>query len=163
MATWFQGTRRRVHRGEPRRDTTSGVRILHFLGGMSVDVAGAARDRADQDDDLAARRASTACRAMSCAPVGSLISSRSATGAGEWCCASRSTRRTGSIRSIPSAPLALDQDLLARFPEGYRHLAYLQTHIGYTVKPDMPGLEGPEVEQLYKDGAVWLSGEPLRR
>ena len=34
----------------------------------------------------------------------------------------------------PSAKLALDQDLLARFPEGYRHLAYLQTRIGYTVK-----------------------------
>ena len=35
--------------------------------------------------------------------------------------------------------------LLDRFPEGYRHLAYLQTQIGYKVKPDMPGLKGPEV------------------
>ena len=57
----------------------------------------------------------------------------------------------------------LDPALLARFPEGYRHLAYLQTKIGYKVKPDMPGLDGPEVEQLYKDGAAWLAGEPLRR
>jgi hypothetical protein len=61
----------------------------------------------------------------------------------------------------PSAKLALDKALLARFPEGYRHLAYLQTRIGYTVKPDMPGLAGPEVEALYKRGEQWLKGEKL--
>jgi hypothetical protein len=63
----------------------------------------------------------------------------------------------------PGARLALDQELLAQFPEGYRHLAYIQTKIGYKVKPDMPGLDGPQVEQLYRDGAAWLAGEPLRR
>ena len=46
-----------------------------------------------------------------------------------------------------------------RFPEGYRHLAYLQTKHGYTVKPDMPGAMGPELEALYARGAAWLSGE----
>src|SRR5204862_4715732 len=61
----------------------------------------------------------------------------------------------------PSAKLALDPQLLARFPEGYRHLAYLQTRIGYTDKRDMPGLDGPEVEALYKRGEAWLSGAPL--
>ena len=49
----------------------------------------------------------------------------------------------------PAARLELDAALLARFPEGYRHLAYLQTGIGYAVKTDMPGLKGPEVEALY--------------
>jgi hypothetical protein len=61
----------------------------------------------------------------------------------------------------PAAELRLDQDLLNRFPEGYRHLAYLQTRIGYKVKPDMPGLDGPEVEALYQRGARWLKGEKL--
>ena len=61
----------------------------------------------------------------------------------------------------PSAKLSLDPDLLARFPEGYRHLAYLQTRIGYTVKPDMPGLDGPEVAALYARGERWLRGEKL--
>ena len=46
------------------------------------------------------------------------------------------------------------------FPEGYRHLAYLQTRIGYDVKRDMPGLTGPEVEELYRRGARWLAGGP---
>ena len=54
-----------------------------------------------------------------------------------------------------------DKELLARFPEGYRHLAYLQTRIGYTVKPDMPGLDGPDVEALYARGERWLRGETL--
>jgi hypothetical protein len=35
----------------------------------------------------------------------------------------------------PAARLALEPGLLAQFPEGYRHLAYLQTRIGYKVKP----------------------------
>jgi hypothetical protein len=48
---------------------------------------------------------------------------------------------------------------LRRFPEGYRHLAYLQTQIGYAVKRDMPGLRGPEVEALYRRGRAWLRGE----
>ena len=39
-----------------------------------------------------------------------------------------------------------------QFPEGYRHLAYLQTRIGYNVKKDMPGLKGPAVEALYARG-----------
>ena len=43
----------------------------------------------------------------------------------------------------PSAKLSLDQDLLKSFPEGYRHLAYLQTKIGYKVKKDMAGPRRP--------------------
>ena len=58
----------------------------------------------------------------------------------------------------PAAGLGLDMALLASFPIGYRHLAYVQTHIGYTVKRDMPGLTGPEVEALYTRGTHWLAG-----
>ena len=81
--------------------------------------------------------------------------------AGEWCSASPSTRRTVSIPSNLAASLTLDPDLLARFPEGYRHLAYLQVRVGYPVKPDMPGVRGPEVERLYQRGAAWLAGQPV--
>ena len=58
----------------------------------------------------------------------------------------------------PAARLALDPELLARFPEGYRHLAYLQTRIGYTIKLDLPQLKGPVVEALYAHGRAWLDG-----
>jgi hypothetical protein len=61
----------------------------------------------------------------------------------------------------PGASLPLDPGLLARYPEGYRHLAYLQVQAGYQVKPDLPGLAGPEVEGLYERGAAWLAGQPV--
>jgi hypothetical protein len=31
------------------------------------------------------------------------------------------------------------------------------------VKPDMPGVTGPEVDRLYQRGAAWLAGQPLAR
>jgi hypothetical protein len=61
----------------------------------------------------------------------------------------------------PNARLVLDTDLLLSFPEGYRHLAYLQSQIGYKIKKDMPGLKGPEVQALYDKGANWLAGGAL--
>jgi hypothetical protein len=63
----------------------------------------------------------------------------------------------------PAASLVLAEEILARFPEGYRYLAYLQTQAGYPVKTDMPGLAGPEVDRLYERGAAWLAGEPVTR
>jgi hypothetical protein len=51
-------------------------------------------------------------------------------------------RRLGALRNV-----------------GYRHLAYAQTQIGYDVKPDMPGLTGPQVAYLYERGARWLAGD----
>ena len=63
----------------------------------------------------------------------------------------------------PAAAPRLDPARLARMPEGYRHLAYIQTGIGYTVKMDMPMLKGPEVQALYRRGAAWLAGGALER
>jgi hypothetical protein len=53
----------------------------------------------------------------------------------------------------------LDRELLARFPVGYQHLAYLQTRIGYDVKTDMPGIAGPGTDALYARGERWLATE----
>jgi hypothetical protein len=63
----------------------------------------------------------------------------------------------------PAAFIELDQAQLAAFPEGYRHLAYIQTRIGYRVKLDMPMLKGSGVEDLYRRGALWLAGGELIR
>ena len=63
----------------------------------------------------------------------------------------------------PAAVLKLDAQALSQFPEGYRHLAYIQTRIGYKVKMDMRQLKGPIVEELYHRGADWLAGHPLQR
>jgi hypothetical protein len=37
-------------------------------------------------------------------------------------------------------------------------LAYLQTKIGYKIKRNMPGLDGPNLEALYAQGEAWLRG-----
>ena len=44
---------------------------------------------------------------------------------------------------------------------GYQHLAYVQTHIGYVVKKDMPQQSGAAVERLYARGRAWLAGGAL--
>jgi hypothetical protein len=63
------------------------------------------------------------------------------------------------VRAGETVPL--DEKLLASFPEGYRHLAYIQSQIGFPVKKNMPGLKGERVEALYAAGAAWLEGKPL--
>ena len=56
--------------------------------------------------------------------------------------------------------VVLDQSILEQFPIEYRHLAYLQTKIGYTVDRDCPRMSGGKsLEALYKRGADWLEGE----
>src|SRR5262249_36842905 len=60
----------------------------------------------------------------------------------------------------PAARLELSPGTLTRFPEGYRHLAYLQAGLGYDVKADMPGLAGPEVDALYRRGNPGPAGGP---
>jgi hypothetical protein len=60
----------------------------------------------------------------------------------------------------PSRRVMLDVTLLSQFPEGYRHLAYLQTKNGFTVKSNLPGLRGHAVETLYAEGRAWLAGSP---
>jgi hypothetical protein len=61
----------------------------------------------------------------------------------------------------PGAHLTLEKELLSQFPEGYRHLAYLQTKAGFTVKRDMPGARGPQIEALLKRGKQWLANEAV--
>jgi SnoaL-like domain len=161
MATWFQGSADEFI-AVSREGYERGVRILHFLGGMSIDVAGL-RAVAQTKMTIAQR---ALVEGMSCDVVCTgrfydFLEKRD----GRWGLVLRQPiyEKDRLDPVDPGARLELDQTLLARFPEGYRHLAYLQTKIGYKVKPDMPGLDGPEVERLYADGAAWLAGEALRR
>ena len=58
----------------------------------------------------------------------------------------------------PMDTVKLDSELLAQFPEGYRHLGYLQVKNGFNVKQGLPGLRGSAVEKLYSEGKDWLAG-----
>lgn len=60
----------------------------------------------------------------------------------------------------PAATPRLDESLLRSFPEGYRHLAYLQSKVGFTVDKSLPGTRGPAIEALNTRMARWLDGAP---
>jgi len=155
MATWFQG-----HFEEFIKVSiegwNKGVSILHFLGGCSVEVKG---DRAI---------AQTKMTITQRGPVDGVICDVVCTGRfydfmekreGRWGVVLRQPiYEKDRLNPLdPAAKLELDQNLLNQFPEGYRHLAYIQTKLGFTVKPDMPQLKGPAVEALYQRGQDWLN------
>jgi hypothetical protein len=159
MATWFQGSAEDFIRVS-REGFEKGVSILHFLGGTAIDLAGARAiaqtkmtisQRAEVDGVL--------CDVVCTGRFYDFLEKRD----GHWGVVLRQPiyEKDRLDPLDPSARLNLDQELLRSFPEGYRHLAYLQTKIGFKVKPDMPGLKGVAVEALYARGAGWLAGEPL--
>ena len=137
------------------------MRILHFLGGTLGRPRRRPRHRPDQDDDHPAHRPSTAWSATSSAPGASTTSWSAATTC--WGIVLRQPiyekDRLTPVSGGPR-PGARSEGCSRSFPSGYRHLAYIQTKIGYDVKRDMPGLIGPEVEDLYRRGAEWLAGAP---
>jgi len=158
MATWFQGPARDFIRVS-KDGFARGVRILHFLGGTSIDLAG---ERATAQTKMTiSQRADVdgvRCDVVCTGRFYDFLERRD----GRWGFVLRQPiyEKDRLDPVDPSAKLVLDAALLARFPEGYRHLAYLQTRIGYEVKRDMPGLSGPEVEALYMRGRRWLAGGP---
>jgi hypothetical protein len=156
MATWFQGTADEFIKVS-QEGYERGVRILHFLGGSSIDVAGA-RAIAQTKMTISQRALveNVLCDVVCTGRFYDFLEKRS----GRWGFVLRQPiyEKDRLDPLDPAARLTLDPNLLAQFPEGYRHLAYLQTRIGYKVKTDMPGLDGPEVEALYRRGEAWLKG-----
>jgi hypothetical protein len=159
-ATWFQGTFEEFIKAN-QDGWTRGVRILHFLGGSAIDIA---------DKRAIAQTKMTISQR---APVDGVICDVVCTGRFYDFFEKRDGRWGLVLRRLiyekdrldpvdPAAKLVLDQDLLKRFPDGYRHLAYLQSKIGYKVRADMPGMEGPDLDALYAQGARWLKGQSIQ-
>ena len=155
-ATWFQGSARRFIEVS-REGFDKGVNILHSLGGFACDLAG---PRAISQVKMTINQR---------APIDGVVVDVVCTGR-LYDFFEKRNSRWGIVRRQPiyekdrldpvdpSAHLQLDALALARFPEGYRHLAYLQSRNGFTVKGDLPGLRGPAVEKLYAEGRAWLAG-----
>jgi len=157
MATWTQGTFEEFIEMS-RTGFAKGVRILHAQGPSTVEIQGnraiaftkmVILQRAKVHDVLV----DVSCTGRFC----DFLEKRE----GRWGIVLRQPiyEKDRMDPVDPAAELELDPERLARFPEGYRHLAYLQSLIGYPVKTDMPGLTGPELEALYGRCRTWLSGE----
>jgi hypothetical protein len=161
MATWWQGGYEDFI-AVSREGFERGVRILHFLGGSSMDVHA---DRAVAQTKMTiSQRAEiegVLCDVVCTGRFYDFFERRE----NRWGLVLRQPiyEKDRLDAVSPEVWPKLDRERLASFPEGYRHLAYLQVGIGYDVKQDMPGLTGYEVEALYADGRKWLAGQPLER
>lgn len=156
QATWAQGTVEEfIERS--KAGWGKGFNVLHFLGGNTVELSG---DRAISQTKMTITQR---------APVHDVLVDVVCTGRfydfferreGRWGLVLRQPiYEMDRMNPVdPAAQLELDPARLARFPEGYCHLAYLQSLNGMDVKTDMPGLRGPEVEALYEKGRAWLAG-----
>ena len=159
MATWTQGTADEFIEMS-KKAFANGVRIAHFLGGSSIEVEG---NRAVSQTKMTISQR---------AQVHGVLSDILCTGRFYDFLEKRGERWGIVLRQPiyekdridpvdPAAKLSLDAKLLGTFPEGYRHLAYAQSQMGFKIKMDMPQLTGLEVEALYARGARWLAGENL--
>ena len=154
VATWTEGT------GDEfiaisQAGWAKGVTVTHRLGGSSIDLNG---DRA---------LAQTKMTILQRAPVEGVTCDVTCSGrfydflekrSGRWGIVLRqSIYELDRLDPVtPGTAPVLDAALLEQFPIGYRHLAYLQTRIGYDVTRNLAGLRGPEVSALYERGARWL-------
>jgi hypothetical protein len=159
MATWFQGPFADFIRVS-KEGWARGVSIHHFLGGSAIEVAG---DRAIAQTKMTISQRGLVegvpCDIVCTGRFHDFVVRHD----GEWKVLLRQPiYEKDRIDPIdPAAMPRLDAARLATFPEGYRHLAYIQTGLGYPVKLDMPMLKGPVVEALYRRGARWLAGGAL--
>lgn len=163
-ATWFQGPASEFIQAS-RELFNRGGNILHGLGGWTCDIVG--QRAISQVKMTINQRASVDNVLVDVVCFGrfyDFFDKRE----GRWGIVRRQPiyEKDRLDPVDPAAKLTLDPELLARFPEGYRHLAYLQTKNGEKVKTGLPGLRGLAVEKLYAEGEAWLAGsarpgEPL--
>ncbi len=144
--------------GRSRKAWEAGLKVLHVMGGSTVDIAG---DRAV---------AQTKMQIVQRAPVHGVMVDVTCFGRfsdalqrfdGRWGLRLRHPVYEMDIMVPVDAATrpALDTALLEAYPEGYRHLAYLQTQIGLTVTNGLPGTRGAATEALRARMARWLAGD----
>ncbi|MDA9789778.1 nuclear transport factor 2 family protein [Amylibacter sp.] len=159
MATWTQGTADEFIEMN-KQGWERGVSILHFLGGFTAEIEG---NRAiTQTKMTISQRGKVHGVMVDVVCTGrfyDFLEKRD----GKWgMCLRQPIYEKDRMDPIePGATVSLDASVLENFPIGYRHLAYLQSQVGYPVKKDMPGLKGPEVDTLYETGQSWLSGAAI--
>ena len=155
-ATWFQGPAAAFIE-VTREGFDRGVSILHFLGGFTCDVVGVRA--VAQTKMTISQRAQVDGVEVDVVCTGrfyDFLEKRQ----GRWGVVRRQPiyEKDRMDAVDPAATLVLDAALLAQFPEGYRHLGYLQSKNGFTVKQGLPGLRNAAVQQLYAEGTAWLAG-----
>jgi hypothetical protein len=155
-ATWFQGPAEEFIKVS-QAGFEKGVSILHFLGGSTVDLK-TSRALA-QTKMTISQRGSLEGELVDVVCTGRFYDFFEKR-AGRWAIVRRQPiyEKDRMDPVDPSVRIRLEPELLGSFPEGYRHLAYLQSKLGFKIKRDLPQLKGPAVERLYRHGRAWLDG-----
>lgn len=60
-------------------------------------------------------------------------------------------------KNVPDIP----QDVLAKYPEGYKYLAAAQHKAGHSILNDLPTMNNKGFYQMYEAMAAWLQGEEI--
>jgi hypothetical protein len=155
-ATWFQGSASDFIEAS-KAGFERGVKILHFLGGFTCRENG--HRAIAQTKMTIMQRGVIHGVEVDVRCTGRFYDFVECRG-GRWAIVRRQPIYEQDRCDVvePSARLVLDRAALEQYPEGYRHLAYLQREAGFAVMQDLPGLRGPQVELLYREGRAWLDG-----
>lgn len=143
-----------------REGQARGVNVIHFLGGQAIELAG---DRAISQTKMTISQRGllegVECDVVCTGRFYDFLERRK----GRWGLVFRQPiyEKDRADPVDTSVQVKLNPELLKRFPPGYRHLAYLQSQIGYPVKADMPGLGGDALDALKARGAAWLTGKAI--
>ncbi len=157
IATWFQASASDFIAG-CRRSFDAGIVGLHSLGGTSIDVIGTRAIAQTKMQIVQRGQVHGVVVDVTC--LGRFIDALEKRD-GRWGIVLRQpVYELDRMTTVePCATLKLDSHLLHSFPEGYRHLAYLQTQMGFHISQTLPGTRGPEIEALSTRMWHWLAGE----
>lgn len=155
-ATWFNGPYEEFIR-ITEEGVKHGLNILHILGGSAIEVQGT---RAVSMTKLIILQRATLdgilCDVSTYARHQDLWEKRH----NRWGMVIRETIcDKDRIDPVDHRQMInLEENILNQFPQEYRHLAYLQTKLGYTVDRDVPRLSGgSSLQALYQHAEDWLS------
>jgi ketosteroid isomerase-like protein len=154
-ATWFSGSADEFVANSRRMFGAPVPAVLHMLGAISVDVRGnRAVSQAKMTISARGTVHDTACE-VTC--WGRFYDFWQKDG-DVWKLAERFViYERDRLDALNGAPFPkLDAAVLAKYPPGYQHLAYMQQANGATVIAGLPGLTGAAVELLYANGGRWL-------
>ncbi|GAC1580412.1 MAG: nuclear transport factor 2 family protein [Sphingomicrobium sp.] len=156
-ATWFQASAPQFIEG-CRKAFDSGMVGQHFLGGATIDVLGSRAIAQTKMQIVHRGRIDDVPVDVTC--QGRFLDALECRD-GRWGLVFRQpVYELDRIAPVDSSTiLKLDQEVLQSFPEGYRHLAYLQTQMGFDINKSLPGTRGPEIEALNASMSRWLHGD----
>jgi len=153
-ATWFSGPAKDfIARAETRKP---GGRSAHFVGGSSVRLNG---DKALAETPILLLLRESVDDVEVDVTCHGRFFDRLVRHEGAWTILRRGViYEKDRIDPVsPDATLTLDPAILSRFPEGYRHVAYVQSKRGMNVATDRPTLPSPELDVLYREANAWLA------